>query len=130
MRKPAGKRERRKYRALIGVILVVVVGPARKKASDHGRTDQLEDHNIILNSKLILASHDYWNKIKPHQMNLQTIGFQNLLELTQDLVVVLKDHEFSFSYIYEYIYDGKQEATQPSEESMIFQHNNKVLGQF
>ena len=32
-------------------------------------------------------------------MNLQIIGFQNLLELTQDLVVVLKDHEFhSFSW--------------------------------
>ena len=44
-------------------------------------------------------SHDHWNKIKPHQMNLQIIiSFQNLLELTQDLVVVLKDHEFhSFS---------------------------------
>ena len=27
-------------------------------------------------------------------MNLQIIGFQNLLELTRDFVVVLKDHEF------------------------------------
>jgi hypothetical protein len=27
-------------------------------------------------------------------MNLQIISFQNLLELTQDLVVVLKDHGF------------------------------------
>ena len=71
---------------------VVVAGSARKKY--HGRTDQLEDRNIILNSKLILVSNDYWNKIKPHHRNLQTIGFQNLLELTQDLVVVLKDHEF------------------------------------
>jgi len=62
--------------------------------SDHGRTDQLEDRNIILNSKLILVSNDYWNKIKPHHRNVQTIGFQNLPELTQDLVVVLKDHEF------------------------------------
>jgi len=72
-------------------------GPSSKKSfsfSDHGRTDQLEDRNIILNSKLILVSNDYWNKIKPHHRNLQTIGFQNLLELTQDLVVVLKDHEF------------------------------------
>jgi hypothetical protein len=43
------------------VAVVVVVGPARKKASasDHGRTDQLEDRNIILNSKLILAFNDY-----------------------------------------------------------------------
>ena len=41
------------------VVVVVVVGPARKKASDHGRTDQLEDRNIILNSKLILVSNDY-----------------------------------------------------------------------
>ena len=76
------------------VVVVVVVGPARKKASDHWRTDQLEDRNIILNSKLILVSNDYWNKIKPHHRNVQTIGFQNLPELTQDLVVVLKDHEF------------------------------------
>ena len=80
------------------VVVVVVVSPARKKASDHGRTDQLEDRHIILNSKLILVSNDYRNKIKPHHRNLQTIGFQNLLELTQDLVVVLKDHEF-LSYI-------------------------------
>ena len=41
------------------VVVVVVVGPARKKASDHGRTDQLEDRNIILNNKLILVSNDY-----------------------------------------------------------------------
>jgi hypothetical protein len=41
------------------VVVVVVVGPARKKASDHGRTDQLEDRHIILNSKLILVSNDY-----------------------------------------------------------------------
>ena len=36
--------------AVVVVVVVVVVGPARKKASDHGRTDQLEDRNIILNS--------------------------------------------------------------------------------
>ena len=42
------------------VVVVVVVGPARKKGfSDHGRTDQLEDRNIILNNKLILVSNDY-----------------------------------------------------------------------
>jgi hypothetical protein len=85
---------RRECGGPVVVVVVVVVGPARKKASDHWRTDQLEDRNIIFNSKLILASNDYWNKIKPHHRNLQTIGFQNLLELTQDLVVVLKDHEF------------------------------------
>ena len=44
---------------VVVVVVVVVVGPARKKASDHGRTDQLEDRNIILNNKLILVSNDY-----------------------------------------------------------------------
>ena len=45
---------------VVVVVVVVVVGPARKKGiSDHGRTDQLEDRNIILNNKLILVSNDY-----------------------------------------------------------------------
>ena len=78
--------------------------------SDHGRTDQLEDRNIILNSKLILVSNDYWNKIKPHHRNVQTIGFQNLPELTQDLVVVLKDHEFlSHISMYTFIMGSKKQ---------------------
>ena len=89
---PAGKKGVRGL-LLLQLLLLCCCGPSL--ISDHGRTDQLEDRNIIFNSKLILASNDYWNKIKPHHRNLQTIGFQNLLELTQDLqVVVLKDHEF------------------------------------
>ena len=81
---------------LLLLLLLLLWAQLEKKLgfSDHGRTDQLEDRNIILNSKLILVSNDYWNKIKPHHRNVQTIGFQNLPELTQDLVVVLKDHEF------------------------------------
>ena len=75
--------------ALLLLLLLLLWAQLEKRLQD-----QLEDRNIIFNSKLILASNDYWNKIKPHHRNLQTIGFQNLLELTQDLVVVLKDHEF------------------------------------
>ena len=127
-RSPAGKMR------VWGSCCCCCCGPSsRKSFSDHGRTDQLEDRNIILNSKLILASNEYWNKIKPHHRNLQTIGFRNLLELTQDLVVVLKDHEFlSHISMYTFMMGSKncQEATQPSEESMIFQHNSKVLGRF
>jgi hypothetical protein len=74
------------------------VGPTRKSGGKKGSlwfsqiTDQLEE--TMLNSKLFLAPNDYWNKTKLHHMNLKIIGFQNLLELTQDLVIILKDHEF------------------------------------
>ncbi len=47
-----------------GALLLLLWAQLEKKLqpsgfSDHGRTDQLEDRNIILNSKLILVSNDY-----------------------------------------------------------------------
>ena len=47
-----------------------------------------------LTPPLILASNSHWNKIRTHGTNLHIIGFQNLLELTQYLVVALKDQGF------------------------------------
>ena len=96
------------------LLLLLLWAQLEKKLqpSDHGRTDQVEDRNIILNNKLILVSNDYWNKIKSHHRNLQIIGFQNLLELTQDLVVVLKDHEFlSHISMYTFRWEARSNTT-------------------
>ena len=72
----------------------LVVGP--RGPSDHGCTART--NNIVLNNKLtpplILASNSHWNKIRTYSTNLQIIGFQNLLELTQYLGVALKDQGF------------------------------------
>ena len=45
--------------ALLLLLLLLWAQLEKRLHSDHGRTDQLEDRNIILNSKLILASNDY-----------------------------------------------------------------------
>jgi hypothetical protein len=58
---------------------------------DYGRIISL---NNKLTPPLILASNSHWNKIRTYSTNLQIIGFQNLLELTQYLVVALKDQGF------------------------------------
>jgi hypothetical protein len=59
MSKPCWEKE--SAGALLLLLLLLLWAQLEKKSgfSDHGRTDQLEDRNIILNNKLILVSNDY-----------------------------------------------------------------------
>jgi hypothetical protein len=42
----------------------------------------------MIEQSLILAPGGYWNKIKALCINLQTVSFRNLLDVSQHLVVV------------------------------------------